>query len=432
MRQSISGFGTGLELLTRYANFHRQTVPSNSSATIRNVALVSFRTGRSIVLERTKDLPLPVSERATLTTAFERILAEDVTADRDYPPVARSMRDGFALRSQDLPGTFQVIGEVRAGQASTLPVGPRQAIEIMTGAPVPEGADTVVMVEHVVRQGDHITTDRRNRPGEFINPAGSEANQNATVLTEGSFLTFPRIAMLSTIGRTEIQVYAKPSIAILSTGDEVMEVDAKVLPYQVRNSNAWSLAAQVSRAGGLPRILPVARDEYASTKRLIEQGLESDLLLLSGGVSAGKYDLVEKVLADLGAEFHFDRVRIQPGQPLVFGQVGSKFFFGLPGNPASTMVTFELFARAAVERLAGLRTPSLPLAYAKLTVPFRHKTGLTRFLPAMLSPDGYEITPVRWQGSSDVASLARANVFLVADEDRESWEAGDLIGVLMQ
>ncbi|MFN7931851.1 MAG: gephyrin-like molybdotransferase Glp [Bryobacteraceae bacterium] len=396
------------------------------------MATVSFREGRRIVLDQTAQLSPPVRERVSLAAAAQRVLAEVVTADRDYPPVARSVRDGFAVRSQDLPGSFQVIGEVRAGETSRLSLGPQQAIEIMTGAPIPSGADTVVMVEHVERQGLTIQTERRNKPGEFINPAGAETRAGAVLLTPGELLTYPRIALLATIGRSEIEVYAKPTVSILTTGDEVVPVEQTPLPFQVRNSNAWSIAAQVARAGGIPVILPVAPDEYSQTRELIEQGFQSDLLLLSGGVSAGKYDLVEKVLSELGAEFFFDRVKIQPGQPLVFGKAMGKYFFGLPGNPASTMVTFEVFARAAVERLAGLTTPSLPLAWATLTQPFRHKTGLTRFLPAMLSPDGFAITPIRWQGSSDVPSLARANAFLVADEDRESWDAGEQIGVLLQ
>jgi len=396
------------------------------------VATVSFLEGRRIVLEQLASPPAPPRQRIGLQDAFTRILAEEVAADRDLPPVARSIRDGFALRSMDLPGSFEVIGEVRAGETSALAVGPRQAIEIMTGAPLPAGADTIVMVEHIVREGLTIKTDRRNKPGEFVNPAASEAAQGSVLLNQGQFLSYPQIALLASIGRTQIEVYAKPSVSILSTGDEVVEVHQPVQDFQVRNSNAWSLAAQVTRAGGIPTILPIARDEYLHTRELIERGFQSDLLLLSGGVSAGKYDLVEKVLSGLGAEFFFDRVKIQPGAPLVFGKASGKYFFGLPGNPASTMVTFEVFARAAVERLAGLATPAIPLAWATLTEPFRHKTGLTRFLPARLSPDGYEITPIRWQGSSDVPSLARANAYLVADENRESWDAGERIGVLLQ
>ena len=191
-------------------------------------------------------------------------------------------------------------------------------------------------------------------------------------------------------------------------------------------------AVHVARAGGTPIILPIARDLYSSTRELVERGLEADLLLLSGGVSAGKYDIVERVLADLGAEFYFDRVLIQPGQPLVFGRARGKFFFGLPGNPASTMVTFELFARAAVELLGGQSETALPFLFSRLTSDFRARTGLTRFLPARLSADGTGITPMRWSGSGDVAALARANAFLVTEPDRDTWSAGDLIRVLQR
>jgi molybdopterin molybdotransferase len=189
---------------------------------------------------------------------------------------------------------------------------------------------------------------------------------------------------------------------------------------------------QVARAGGVPVVLPIARDLYEPTCQLIEQGLESDMLLISGGVSAGKYDIVERVLSDLGAEFYFDRVLIQPGQPLVFGRARGKFFFGLPGNPASAMITFEVFGRAALELLSGRSEATLPLLYSKLATDFRAKSGLTRFLPARLNADGSEITPVRWSGSGDVPALARANAFLVTEPDRETWAAGDLIRVLQK
>jgi molybdopterin molybdotransferase len=237
--------------------------------------------------------------------------------------------------------------------------------------------------------------------------------------------------LLATIGITRVPVYRKPRVALLATGDEIVEPDERPADHQIRNSNVHSLAAQVARAGGEASILPVAKDDRESTRAAIELGLTSDLLALSGGVSAGKYDLVEVVLAELGAEFFFDRVLIQPGQPLVFGRAREKFFFGLPGNPASTMVTFELFARAALELLGGQEESLLPLTLAPLGADFRHKPGLTRFLPAWLSGDGV-LTPVPWQGSSDVPALARSNAFLVADADREQWKSGDTIRVLLK
>lgn len=370
------------------------------------------------------------TERVHVAESAGRVLAVDVLADRDYPPLPRSIRDGFAVRAADFPGHVQVVGEVRAGQAPEQGVEPGQAIEIMTGAGVPHGADAVIMVEHVTRNGDGMTTDRPVRPGDFIVPAGAECRAGATVLKAGARLDFGHVAALATVGCAEVPVYSVPEVAILATGDEIIPVSEQPLPHQIRNSNAYSLAAQVVRAGGVPRVLPVAVDEYGATRELIEDGLRSDLLLLSGGVSAGKYDIVEKVLADLGAEFFFDRVLIQPGQPLVFGRVRERFFFGLPGNPASTMVTFEIFARAALELLSGCTEVCLPLLFARLAGEFRHKPGLTRFLPARLEACGREVRTVAWQGSGDVFALARANAFLVAREEREFWAAGEFIEVL--
>ncbi len=369
-------------------------------------------------------------EEVPLGEAAGRVLAETITADRDYPPVARSVRDGFAVRAGDLPGSLEIVGEVRAGAHWDGVVGPGLAVEIMTGAAVPRGADAVVMIEHTRREGSRVATDRAPRAGEFINPAGAEARRGQVLLEPGERMDYSRIALAAAAGRTSLGVYVSPRVAILSTGDEVIPIGEIPNDAQVRNSNAWSLAAQVSRAGGLPDMLPVAPDDYDPLRALIERGLEADLLLLSGGVSAGKYDLVERVLADLGAEFYFDRVLIQPGQPLVFGRARGTYFFGLPGNPASTMVTYELFARAAQERLGGLRRPELPLSLARLTETFSHRMGLTRFLPARLDAGGVELTPIRWQGSADIPSLASANAFLVADAGRETWIAGDLIEVL--
>jgi molybdopterin molybdotransferase len=394
------------------------------------VAALRVADARACVLERVRRIA-PVEVVSTLEAAG-RVLAEDIPADRDYPPVARSIRDGFAVRSTDQPKALRVIGEVRAGESFSNTVGPNEAVEIMTGAPVPQGADAVVMVEHVERNDGRISTDRAIKQGDFINAAGTEARRGDVVIHGGRRLGFADIAMAATVGRSQLSVYTKPRVAIIATGDEVVGVDETPREFQVRNSNAWSLAVQVASAGGIPNILPVARDTLDATRELIERGRQSDLLLLSGGVSAGKYDVVETVLADLGAEFFFDRVAIQPGQPLVFGRCRETFFFGLPGNPASTMVTFEVFARAALERLAGVDDPEFRVVYGRLTAPFRHKPGLTRFLPALLGNGTGALTPLPWHGSSDVPALARANAFLIAAEDRESWDAGDWMPALLK
>jgi len=397
------------------------------------LAALSFLDARSKVLSEVRARrQTPPVEAVPLAAANGRVLAEDIPADRDYPPFDRSMRDGFAVRAADLPGTLHLIGEVRAGAVYTGATGaPGQAVEIMTGAPVPAGFDAVVMVEHCERpQPSSIQTDRSLTSGANIARRGSEAPAGKIVAERGHRIDYATVSLLATTGHATVQVYTRPRVAILATGDEIVPVNEQPAAHQIRNSNAWSLAAQVERAGGVPIILPVAPDTRAETRALIEQGLQEDLLLLSGGVSAGKYDVVELALADLGAEFFFDRVLIQPGQPLVFGSARNKFFFGLPGNPGSTMVTFELFGRAAHDLLSGATEAPLPLTFARLAKPFRHKTGLTRFLPANLSC--LEITPVDWQGSGDVPALSRANAFLVADSEKGDYAAGDLIGVLLK
>jgi molybdopterin molybdotransferase len=400
---------------------------------------LSFEQARACVIQEVAQAlaggTLATEELASLTAAG-RILAEDILADRDYPPFPRSARDGFAVRAADLPAQppkdLQVIGEVRAGSVFEGAIGAGQTVEIMTGAPLPEGADAVVMVEHVQRNGDRVSIARGATAGENFGARGLEANQGTPVLRAGQRLGFAEIAALAMVGRERVRVYPKPRVGILPTGDEIVEGHQQPGPYQIRNSNAWSLAVQVARAGAEPQILPIARDNYESTRAAAEAGLKFDLLLLSGGVSAGKYDIVERVLADLGARFFFDRVAIQPGQPLVFGTACGKFFFGLPGNPASTMVTFEVFARAAVELLSGAAETPLPFLRARLEREVHQKAGLTRFLPARVSADGSRIAPERSQGSGDIFALARSNAFLVTSPDREVWNEGDDIRVLIK
>jgi molybdopterin molybdotransferase len=382
------------------------------------------------VVRTVRARPAPPSERVPLSEVLGRVLAAEVKADRDYPPADRSIRDGYAFRSTDVPGELKLVGEVRAGVPACGSTGPREAVEIMTGGIMPPGADAVAMVEHVHREGDRIRVDKPAAAGQFVNPRASEARAGSVLIPDGVQASYAHVAVMAMVGLTDALVYRRPRVAIIPTGDELVEGAEPVAPHQVRNSNAVSLAAQVSLAGGVPELAGIARDNERSTSEAVERGLECDMILLSGGVSAGKYDVVEPVLERLGAEFYFNRVLIQPGQPAVFGKVRGKWFFGLPGNPVSTMVTFEIFARAALELLGGLRQPELPLAWARLRSSFAHKPGLTRFLPARLCEG--EIEPLKWQGSSDIAALAAANAWLVADPDRESWVSGELIQVLLR
>lgn len=394
---------------------------------------LTFEEARRIVIEVVRSLGRrAVVERVELAAAHGRVLAEDVRADRDYPALRRSLRDGFAIRSGNVPGVLRIRGEVRAGEEEQSPLVDGEALEIMTGAPVPGGADAVVMVEHITREGGEVRIERSAEPGQFINERGAEAQSGSVLIPEGTRLDASHITTLAMTGHTAVQVSARPAVAILATGDEIVNLDEKPAGHQIRNSNSYMLAALVNAAGGGATVLPIARDTKEALQPLLEQGLQHDMLVVTGGVSAGKYDLVKPTLRKCGVEFQFERVRVQPGQPTAFGILESKPVFGLPGNPGSTLITFQLFARAALELLAGQSEPLLPLLSAQFDAPFRHKPGLTRFLPARLNADGEHLRHIPWRGSSDVPALAKANVFLVADHDRESWDTGDSIRVMLK
>jgi molybdopterin molybdotransferase len=310
----------------------------------------------------------------------------------------------------------------------------------MTGALVPEGADAVVMVEYTVRHGDDVEVSRTVAPGENIVPRGAEAKEGSPLLDCGMRLNDAALALAASAGKSRITVYTRPQVAVLTTGDEIVDVGATPGPTQIRNSNSYSLAVQVRDAGGDPVLLPIAPDEPQALRRLIEKGLKADLLLLTGGVSMGRYDLVEQVLAEMQAEFFFTGAKIQPGRPVVFGRCDagtfvretSKYFFGLPGNPVSTMVTFELFARPVLEALAGQAPCKLKFLHARLKSEIRVKTGLRRFLPAILSGEfeASQVELVAWQGSGDVAATARANCYVVIPPDREHIATGEWVAVM--
>ena len=389
------------------------------------------------------------TESVELLTAAGRVLAEPVVADRDLPPFPRSTRDGYAVRSTDLaqlPTTLDVIGEIKAGTSlDKIPpnIGTGQTVSIMTGAPVPAGADAVVMVEYGSQHGHQVEITRSVARGENIVARGAEAREGAPLLDRGLRLNEAAIALAASVGRSRLQVYKPPRVAVLTTGDEIVEVVATPGPTQIRNSNSYSLATQVRQAGGEPVLLPVAPDELRALRRLIEEGLNSDLLLLTGGVSMGRYDLVEQALSEMQAEFFFTGAKIQPGRPVVFGKCGAgatagekpaTYFFGLPGNPVSTMVTFELFARSMLEALAGQSPCQRRFLHARLKKEIDIKTGLKRFLPAILSGEfeHSEVELVAWQGSGDVAATARANCYIVIPSDRACIPAGEWVAVMMR
>jgi molybdopterin molybdotransferase len=367
--------------------------------------------------------------------AFGRILAAPVLSDRDYPPFDRSTRDGFAVRSADTlnPGvSLECVGELRAGGHFDGTLAPGQCIEIMTGAGVPQGADAVVMIEHVKREGRMITLDRAAHKGDHIVPRGSEALKGAVLLPPAIRLGYAEMALAAQAGATRLEVVAAPRLAILSTGDEVVDARTSPGPLQVRNSNGISIEILARTAGAETFPLGNAPDEKSALRAAIERGLEQDILVLSGGVSMGKYDLVEQVLADLGAEFHFTGVQIRPGRPAVFGTCRNKLVFGLPGNPVSTMVTFELFVLPAIDVFGGAVPRQLPVFRARLATPVREKGPVTHFLPARIEWEGREarVSQLSWQGSGDIVALALANGFLIVGPESPEIAPGELVDVL--
>ena len=398
-------------------------------------ALLTFEAARAVVEKHAAGIASVRVQNIPVGDALGHVAAEDLRADRDYPPFPRATRDGFAVRAADLqqlPAKLRVIGQIKAGDSFTRNVNAGECAEIMTGAAVPNGADAVVMVEFTRTEGDDVVIERSAAAGENVVPRGAECRSGDVVLPRGTRLRAQEIAVATTIGCAQLSVYDKPHVAILSTGDEVVEVDQRPGPVQIRNSNAYSLSAQIAHAGGEPVRLPIAPDEKSRLRTLIEYGLSSDLLLLSGGVSMGKYDLVEQVLTNLGAEFFFTGVKIQPGKPLVFGKVRDKYFFGLPGNPVSTMVTFQLFARTIVDALAGAKPQPLPFGTTQLKSEFKTKTGLTRFLPARLISDVAQpqVELVPWNGSGDVFAQSKADCLLIIPPDRERIPAGTMVTIL--
>lgn len=409
--------------------------------------VLAFEDARRVVEEQAALVQASKTELVDLLAAAGRVVAEPVLADRDLPPFPRSTRDGYAVRSADLvttPATLDVIGEIKAGEKSErvlAGIGVGQAVSIMTGAPVPAGADAVIMVEYTTAKSKAVEIARSASSGENIVARGAEARQGSTLVDRGVRLNEASIALAASAGKSQLPVYKRPRVAVLTTGDEIVSLTTVPGPTQIRNSNSYSLATQIRDAGGIPVLLPIAPDEPQRLRNWIEEGLKSDLLLMTGGVSMGRYDLVEQVLTEMNAEFFFTGAKIQPGRPVVFGKCAtperensSTYFFGLPGNPVSTMVTFELFARPLLDALAGMSSGKLRFVHAKLKSEIHVKPGLKRFLPAILSGEfeNAQVELVPWQGSGDIAATARANCYIVIPADRDRIPSGEFVPILMR
>ena len=389
-----------------------------------------------IVLDQTPKLD---SESISLTDALGRILAEDVVADTDLPPFNRSQMDGYAVRAGDVesvPARLKIVGESAAGRGWHQEMHAGQAVRIMTGAPVPAGADSVQQVEltRELNGGDEVEILAPVAPGRSIVRRGAEISAGETVLTAGERINAASMAVLASFGYARVKVGRRPRVAVLATGTELVAVDQQPGKDQIRDSNNFSIGAYAKLAGSVIERLPLAGDDTALLKRqILEAADQNDLVVTSGGVSVGIYDFTKPALKELGAELFFERVALRPGKPTVFARLpNGTLFFGLPGNPVSVSVTFTLFARAALLVMQGAKDIALTAEWALLARGVKGATERESYLPARLVTDDAGVLhaePLKWGGSSDFVGFVRATALIVLPPGAGRSEAGTKVRV---
>ena len=397
--------------------------------------MISIEEALGILL---KNIPECKTERIPFHQSLGRVLAEDIAATMDIPPFNRATMDGFAVRVADVqnpPVDLVLGGEARAGGGIPENLNPNEAISIMTGAPVPDGADAVQIVEvcPVSPCESKVTILKSVEPGENIAPKGREAMSGDVIIKAGRVVGPPEIALLASFGYAEVQVYTRPSVAILATGDELVEFDERPRPDQIRNSNAYCLAAQLRLLGIEADYLGIARDEKKNLREKILTGLELDVLIITGGVSMGEYDFVRDIFEELNIEILFSKVAIRPGKPTVFARKENRLIFGLPGNPLSSMVTFECFARPVIGRMCGMKQPELLRLQGILVEDVRQTPGRTTFLPARieLTQNGWMVQPISWKNSADMIGFSGANATFIFPGERDLISRNETVEIML-
>ena len=378
------------------------------------------------------------TERTDLLHSLGRVLAEPVVSGRDHPPWNSSAMDGYAVRHDDLEPaseqhsvTLEVIEEIAAGALPQKALQPGQASRIMTGAPVPEGADAVIRVEDTRTEGKHVRIVQPVEAGEHIRLRGEDIRAGNVVLAQNSTIGSAEVGLLASVGRSHVQVYQQPRVAILATGNELADLGEALSPNKILNSNGYAVAAQVIEAGGVPVLLGVAKDTREELSDRLTQGLSADLILISGGVSVGAYDFVKDVLERLGVSMAFWKVAMKPGEPLAFGTLQAKPIFGLPGNPVSTMVTFEQFVRPALRKMQGHSLLFRPVIEAVVMERITKKPGKTHFVRAVVRKTGdrHEVWTTGSQSSGVLTSMVRANGLLIFPSESGEIEKGQTVKV---
>jgi molybdopterin molybdotransferase len=390
---------------------------------------------RNAAAEKARPDRMP-AEAVALESCLGRILREDIVSDSDYPRFDKALRDGFAVRAKDVaevPAVLRIVGESRAGKAAGVSVTPGTCCEIMTGAPLPDGADAVVMVEHTEpASAAEVRILRMARDGEGLLRRAAELREGEVVISSGRRIQLADIGTLASVGKPQVLVSRKPRVAILATGDELVEVAQSPEGGQIRNSNGYTLHTQVVAAGGEPILLGIGRDNMEDLRTQIGRGLQHDVLLVSGGVSMGKYDFVENVFAEFGVEVLFESVAMKPGKPAVFGRRNDTFVFGLPGNPVSTIVAFRMFVTPVLQSLLKSASNGLQTLRARLEAPAKRDPARTSIVPALVrfEEESYRIRTAPWKGSSDLAGLSRANAMVVIPQGEGSLQSGDVVDFL--
>lgn len=397
--------------------------------------VVTVEKALEIVLAHTPILP---PELVLIDDALGRVLAQDVVADHDLPPFDRAAMDGYAIRAADAssaPAVLDVVEEVRAGQMSSRTLAPGQAVQVMTGAPVPAGATAVVPVEktRALDGGRRVEIQAVAAPGDHVARQGCEVRKGDVVLASGGTLDPASVGVLASVGCGRVAVGRRPSVAVLSTGDELVDVWDTPSRARIRNSNGYAVAAQARWAGADVRSLGVVPDQPERIAEAVREGFRSDVLVVSGGVSAGAYDLVEDVLARFDTGLLFTRVAVKPGAPLVFGTRGQHLVFGLPGNPVSAQVTFELFVRPSLLRMQGARVVTRPPLQVTLADALSNRSGRRAYAPARVRFEAGRLQawPLTSQGSADLVAHARANAMVILEPDRTRAAAGEVVDALL-
>ncbi len=399
--------------------------------------LTLLASAQQTVLEATQVLGC---EKVSLLDVLGRVLGEDIIAPRSNPPWDNSAMDGFAVRWEDIKQEYAItkipeliiVEDVAAGAVPKKSVGPGEAIRIMTGAPMPEGADTVVREEYTEPSATSVRIMKtESGKGACIRSKGEDVQEGECIIAKGTQLRSGEIGMLAILAKSFVLVYQRPRVAILSTGDELADLDEAFDEHKIVNSNSYGIAAGVQEAGGIPVLLGIAKDNPDSLKEKIRQGLTCDVLVLSGGISMGDYDFTKPVFAELGADMNFWKLAIRPGQPVAFGKIQGKLAFGLPGNPVSSMVTFDQLVRPAMLKMGGQSNWERPVVQAVFQETFSKQKDRRHFLRGILRHENGVLTvkTTGGQGSGILTSMVKANGFIDVSEETESLKPGDLVNV---